>query len=368
MKRVFLLAFKKIRVLFGGRLWLFPLSLALISVCLLAVRHAVTAEANTNVRISMIDECKGPLSTKLTEAIKNAPGFTVLFPGSVEKAEDDIAEGRSEAIVIISADYDQRLGGNDGHGLIRVLTAPGSVSADMIRETVSGKLLLSRAELRVRQELAAEGLDDRDYDRFALEFSAPKLYSIRETGGGSSDRAVFGQGFPGYAGFVSLAIMLVLLSLSKQFSERGALLVGARLGSIKNGRAAAFLSDALSLLSPILAYSAAAFAIAPARSTGLAFGLVSYAVCITGLCRLSASVGGSGRIDMASPVIALVTSILGGCFVDTGSLSPALAVIAKFTPQGQFIAVTAGKPVFCAVLIAEGLALAFLSRVLKKRG
>ncbi|MCR5808583.1 MAG: ABC transporter permease [Clostridiales bacterium] len=366
MKKLFSLACMKASVLFGGRPLLMPLSLLILALCLFAVRAAVTASAASEVNVCVVDECGGEYSKKLTESLSSAPGIKALFPASVAEAEDEISAGNAEALIVIPADYDDRVAGDNASGLIRVVTAPGSVSADMIRETVSGKMILLRAELRAKAALVSEGYDISRFDEYEMEFRSPTLYRVVEVGGSSADRAVFGKGFPGYEGFAALALMLLVLTLTKQFGARESRLVAGRLCSVRHGGSLAFSSDIAAVFGLCLIYSVPAFAIAPERSLPLALGLVSYSLCLTGLCLLLAKVGGSGRIDMASPFIALVTSILGGCFAELGSLSPALGLIAKFTPQGQLIAAASGKLVFCALLAAEGALLALVSRLVRR--
>ncbi|MBO4848255.1 MAG: ABC transporter permease [Clostridia bacterium] len=368
MRRLVSVALKKISVLFGGKPLLLPLTLALLSLCFFAVRTAVTATRSGEVRMAAVDECGGGLSAKLLDSVASAKGFAVTVLPSAREARSAAADGEVEAVLIISKDYDRLILDPDAAGLITLLTAPGSVSADLIRETVSGKLIAQRAELRAKDGLAADGFSLEDFDAFAAEFDTPKLCRVESAGGGSEpDRAVFGRAFPGYAGFAALALMLVMLTLAKQLSQSSSRLVSLRMASLRNGRALDFAGDVLSVFSAALLVSAAAFAFAPERSIYLAAGLVSYSFCLTGLCLALSGLLGTGRIDMASPFIALVTSILGGCFVDPGGLSPAFSVISKFTPQGQLTAAAGGAPAFAGLLLAEGALLLAAALVIRRR-
>ncbi|MBO4563432.1 MAG: ABC transporter permease [Clostridia bacterium] len=358
MRRLFSLGINKLRVLFGGKLWLFPVTLLLAALAFFAVRCAVTAKCSETVGLSAVDECGGAHSSRLVNELENAPGFTVIRAADTESAKDDIASGRTEAILVIHEDFDARAGDDGASGLISLYMAPGSVSADLIRETVSGKLISVRAEMRAKAELVSQGFDASRFDAYAAEFDAPRLYTIITIGGGNiADRAVFGRGFPGYAGFAALAVMLILLTLTKQLSESSSRLVAVRLRAVKSGGTLGFFSDAAAVLFVTLALALIAFLISPDRSRGLALSLAAYSLLMTGLCLLLSKLGGSLRIDMASPFIALVTSILGGCFADPGSLSPAFAFVSKLTPQGQLIAASGGKQAFAAVLAIEGIAL-----------
>ena len=70
---------------------------------------------------------------------------------------------------------------------------------------------------------------------------------------------------------------------------------------------------------------------------------------------------------MASPFIALSTSILGGCFADPVSLSPFLSAVSKLTPQGQLISFIHGSTEFAAILLAEGAVLCICAFLTQRR-
>ena len=159
----------------------------------------------------------------------------------------------------------------------------------------------------------------------------------------------------------------LLLTLARRLADGSSRLVARRMGAAKLGRALAFFGDALALFAAGLIASAIAFAFAPARSAALALGLVCYDVCVSGLCLLTSKFGAAGRIDIAAPAIALVTSLIGGCFMDLASLSPFLTVLSRLTPQGQLIACARGALPFAALLAAEGALLAGMATAVEKR-
>ena len=353
MRKLISLTFHKISVLFGGRPLLLPLCLAALLLAFFAVSHSVTAKRSDSVRIAAADECGSELSDALIEELGSVEGVDIARFDSRSEAEDALISGSVEAILVIDPDYDSKLSAGES-GLIGIITAPGSVSAELIRETAAGKLIAQRSRVRMLQTLVSEGYDVSSFDEYAAEFDTTSIYGVVSKNGSGADRAVFGQGFPGYEGFAALALMLLIMTLTRRLSSEDARLVSRRMLALKNGRMLDFSSSALALFICGLLFSAAAFALAPERSPWLAAGLICYCLNITGLCMLLSRFF-SGRVDVASPVAALVTSILGGCFMDAGSLSPAFAVISKFTPQGQLIAAVNGSPAFALLLLGDGV-------------
>lgn len=366
--KIFSLTFKKISVLFGGRPLLLPAAAAALALCLAVISGICSAGKSDSVRITIVNESGGELSNELVAQLKETPGLYINMSESIGEAENEVSRGSSEALLHILDGYDEHVADEKISGLIRLVTAPGSVSSEYIRETVSGKILAKRAEVRVLKGLEDEGYDISEFDSYMEELNAPQIYRIESFGGGvSAEKAVFGKGFAGYEGFAALAVMLIMLTVSRQFAERSSKLVTERLRSIRCGIGLAFGSDLLALFLPAVFFSLIAFALAPERSPRLILGLCAYSLMITGLCLLLSNAGGGGRIDVASPFIALATSILGGCFADLGSLSPALSAISKYTPQGQLIAFVHGADLFAVILAAEGLLLCVLAFLLQKK-
>ena len=368
MRRLFCLSIKKISVLFGGRPLLILLTLLLLGVCFYTVRHAVTAERNDSVNMTVVDASRSELSSALVAAVREAPGFSVKLAEDIDSARIDMAEGRTEAILSIGADYDSAIADEAPASLIEILTAPGSVSAELIRETVAGKLLAQRAEVKVKNNLAGEGFSIDEFVEYEKEFTVPNMYRITTIGGGNeASRAVFGGGFPGYAGFAALAILLVMLTLTRQLAAYNVRLSAVRMRAVDGGRTLAFMSDAFAVLIPAFLFAIEAFLISSGMSIKLLAALLAYSVAVTGICLALSKTGGAGRIDAVSPFAALVTSILGGCFVELSSLSPALRIVARLTPQGQMIAAANGAGAFIPLLIAEGAVFALTAALLERR-
>ena len=358
---------KKILFMLGGRAVLLPAILLALLVCFAAFGSAMSAKISPYCRIAAVDGSGGELSSRLLSELEGEEGFLVLPCESEYEAKKLLLDSEAEAMLVIKEGYDEALISGDASGLIAVTTVPGSVSSELIRETLAGKLIAQRTNVSARSALASEGFDAALLDGYINEFDAPTLYSVRSVKGRASDSSVFGQGFPGYEGFAALGLMLVMLTLAHRLSSHEARLVASRMGVIKHGALLDSASDGLSVLSLCVLISCAAFAFAPEKSVLLAVSLLAYSVFITGLIMLIVRHVRSVRMDMASCFIALVTSILGGCFADFSSLSPVLSVISRLTPQGQMTAALHGAPIFIFVLIAEGCIFALLSLIQRKR-
>lgn len=368
MRRLASICIKKVLLMFGGRPILLPAALAAFAVCFWAVAGFTEAKVSETVTISVCDECGDALSGELISAIAAREGFTVLKKADAFEAEAALIHGVSEAALTVKAEYSEQIAGDAPTELITLISAPGSVSAGLIRETVLGELLAQRAFARARAALSSDGLDPAELEKYAGEFTPSSVCTFTEIGGGSGyDRAVFGRGFPGYTGFAALALMLIMLTLARGLAGENRLLVSDRLRSVPGGGALAFLSDALAPFAAALLFSALALALAPERSPELMLGLLGYDALLAGVCVLISSLRGGLRLDVASPFIALATSLLGGCFADTSSLSPALSALSMLTPQGQLIAAAGGKSLFAALLAGEGLLLAAIALTIRRR-
>lgn len=362
MKRLLSLTGKKLQVLMNGRPVIMAVGLAVLVFLFWLVGSVVTAKRASTVCVTAVDECGSELSGRLMAKLESTPGLTVLRADKRSAAEDDLVRGRSEAMIVIHSDYDEKLRDEEISGLITLVTAPSSVSSLYIRETASGCILSERARATVLDSLIAEGYDAEKFDEYCSDFEGPNLYRVTGVKGASSDRAVFGKGFPGYTGFCALALMLVMLTVSKQLCAAESGLAAERLRVLPNGRTLSGLTDILALTAVSLVLSLAAFVPAPDKSFYLAAALTAYSLNLAGLCRLISGLSRGGRIDAVSPVFALITAILGGCFADTGSLVPVLSFISKLTPEGQFIAASGGSLPFCLLLVFEGILLMLLAR------
>ena len=365
--KVLSLSINKLRVLFGGRLWLLPLCIAALALCFAAFSSAVTARTSPDARVAVFDRCRGKYSGLLIDELCASEGFDVSVYESEDAAYDAVLDSKAEAVLIISRKYDRELTDANAYDLVMIYTSPGSVTAELIRETLAGKIIAQRSLRSVSEQLESEGFDPSLMIRYMNEFDAPSLYRVESMHGGAADTAVFGKGFPGYEGFAGMALMLILLTLTHRLAAHSSRLVSVRMTSLARGRALDLASDLTAVFALALVFSAPAFALAPERSLWFALGLAAYSFALSALCLLLSRVVSSGRMDIASPFVAFVTSLFGGCFGELSALSPALGIVSKFTPQGQLIAASQGNAAFLIALCAEGAVLILLCALASRR-
>lgn len=368
MRKLVSSALYKLFAMFGGRRML-PLVYVLLALSLAAVGAIMRAGTPQRVTLALLDECCGEYSAQLAAGLENEDGLSVIRCRTAAEGEDALLLGRAEVLLRIAPEYDEKLLAETASPLVTLESAPGAASAELIRETAAGIMIANRSAALVSKELERDGFDPSLLPGFMEEFVSARLYRVETVGSGDAERAVFGADYACYEGVCAFAILLLTLTLSRRLADGSARLVAFRLGSAKHGREISFLGDMLALFAAGLPACVIAFVFAPERSAAFAVGLICYCVCAAGLCMLLSRFGAAGRIDIAAPFIALLTSLIGGCFADLGSLSPALTALARCTPQGQLIACAKGLTLFAPLLAAEGMILALLSLLFgRKKG
>jgi len=367
MRRLISTAYYKLCAMFGG-VGMLPVVYLLLALCLAAAAMITKAQAPDTVTVALVNDCGGGYSRELSQRLGSTEGLHVVRFDEVKDAEDALLAGRAEALLVILPQYNELLTADGAVPLIELRSAPGAVSAELIREAAAGLLAAQRSEAMVTSELETEGYDALKMQQYIAEFSTPTLYHVKTAGSGlAHEGALFGSSYACFEGVAAFALLLLLLTLARRMADAPSRMTAHRMGAAAHGSALAFLSDAFALFSAGFIAAAIAFALAPNKSLSLALGLVCYDICISGLCLLTGCFGAAGRIDIAAPAIALITSLIGGCFADLASLSPALSFAAKCTPQGQLIACSQGNMLFAVLLLFEGLALCLLAAAVKNR-
>jgi hypothetical protein len=206
---------------------------------------------------------------------------------------------------------------------------------------IAGQVISQRSLLRAKGELSAAGVtfteEDLENALSLFNENTEPLYNFTVHMPGSAPTAPNINGmFAGYLGFVSLVIILIMMTLSQWFAKHDSRAVAQRMAILKQGRVLSFIGDVLLLFSVgsivvLLASLNSSF-----TSLEVIY-LLAYTYCITGLCLVLSRFQVAGSIDIMAPLIALFTSILGGSFMDLGSLSPFMQILSLFTPQGQML-------------------------------
>ena len=143
--------------------------------------------------------------------------------------------------------------------------------------------------------------------------------------------------------------------------------VSERIETQQNGRALAVFSDLIAMIAVGLLISAEAFILSPEKSFAGALAWICYSLCVSGICLLVSRFNTTGRIDILAPFLAIVTSLLGGCFTDLSVLSDAWRIAARCMPQGQMLAAANGKLIFCVLMLAECAAAVFAAILIQRK-
>ena len=355
MQKLLQASLRKWAVAFGGMGIMLPLYL-LLACCFGMAAVIVTAKAPVRISAGLLDNCRGPYSKELAEAVAASGDIEAIPVSSLEQGEDLLLRGRAEVLLIISPDYDAEILEDSSEKLITIRTAPGAVSANLLRETIAGILTARRNAARMRLELEEDGIDSSLLEPYSRELELrPLVESVTADSKADGTGALFGTAYACYEGIAALALLLLLLTISRRLRDEAAVQVAYRLAAVRSGRDLAFFSDAGALLLAGFLCALLAFGIGPQKNAGFLAGLFCYTVCTAGLVLLLSSFEAAGRIDLLAPFLALTTSILGGCFVDLTMVSDTFRTISWMTPQGQLIAAVRGRPVFFLVLLLEGI-------------
>ena len=161
--------------------------------------------------------------------------------------------------------------------------------------------------------------------------------------------------------------MLLLLMLGAFIGSDDARASAKRMLSLRGGAANETISGLLALI---------LFGLAAAVLYHAAFGLpkltdaaaeLAYIVCVSALSMLLGKLAGAARAELASPFIALITSLAGGCFIDPDALGGALKTVSLFTPQGQLLAARGSISHVLILLSAAAVLLVFSLPVFGRR-
>ncbi len=363
-RSLFRISFYKITAFFGGRNALILVCI-LILCCLTVTALIANTSTPDTVEAVIVDLCDGPYSRAFCFNFAAADGIHAEIIHTVSEGEDRILYDSAEVMLILSGDYDRLISepetlqtaSSDHNGpLISFKTAPGSESAELLRETAAGLMLAQRSEIRVRNSLEADGFDVSEFEKYMTEATQPNLYSVSfSEKSPSENRSHGGLVRAGFNGVAALLLVLTLLTLTRRMADPTSVLVTQRIEILHNGRLFAFISDYLALFLVALFLAAVSFGLSPTKSTLSLFGWICYSLCISAISLLISGFGSFGRIDILAPFLAIVTSVLGGCFTDLSLLSDAFVVIARCVPQGQLFAVINGNGLFCIVLFAESV-------------
>lgn len=374
--KAFALSIRKLPAMAGG---LFTLLLAFFFalVAFFTAHGALAAKAPSALRVAYLDNDGTALSNELISAVRGANGASVELREckSLNEAEALMDGGAVEGVLVIAEGLEKRL--TDGKSAFEYFPAAGTMSADAVMELVSGEAVTIGSRLRMKayfervsgeapsEEKKAE-LEKAFYAYLAASGEAVESFSVRSFGALNDEKTgemgVFGAFFARYSGFCSFVIMLLLLMLGAFSGSRDEKNCAERMRSFAFGESVSFLSELFALMLTGLILLALSFI--PSGGAGiLQIGAgIAYVFCTSALALLLGSVSGSARAELASPLVAFLTSLAGGCFSNVSALGAGFETLSRFTPQGQYLAAMNGQSIFIPILIALALLLILIHR------
>ncbi|MBR3298488.1 MAG: ABC transporter permease [Clostridia bacterium] len=378
LPRLFALAVKKLPAMAGGYVSL-VLALAAALLMFFTAHRALETKAPASLRIACVDNDASSVSSELVSMILGANGASVelIECDSLDSAKALAEGGGAEGILVIREALAEHL--KNGAAALEYFPSRGASSAQAARELIAGEAVTLGS--RLRAEAYFENLSGRApsaEEKLALE----KVYTENRAQEGSAvekttvfsgsetekpaETDLLGAFFARYSGFAAFVIMLILLMLGAFSGSRDEKNCMERISSYRSGRSLGFLSSLASLM--LLGLVILALSLIPSGGASLIqFGAgAAYIFCASSLALLLGSISGSARAELASPLIAFLTALAGGCFTDPSALGGGFKTISRFTPQGQYLAALEGETAFIAVLVAAGLILLLLSRLLAR--
>ena len=325
----------KSRAMSGGMLGV----LALCAVALLcgAVSRQATGDSTpAALAVAVVQEDQSPEANDLLERLKQVEGLA-LHPVERDETASVLRWGDAEGVLTIGKGYGTALA--EGEPLpLSYESAAAAASNQAAREIVAGQVTAQRARLRglddaerlLERPLTAEektellaAMDQRYED-------LPPLYAVTAQDGAA---APWSATAPPLGGTL-LLILFTLLTWGAWMARPDAVRVEQRMASVHGGRIVSYGTDLLSLwLTGAIVGGLSLWSLGAAPADWLSVGAYVLAVgaVVRALTRLA---GVGGRVDLLAPFLALITSLLGGCFCPLDQFSPWLERLSRLTPQG----------------------------------
>ena len=340
------------------------------------IAHSTTHNtAPRSLEIALVDLDESNLSKQLITKLTALDGLDTRQV-NLDTAQMLLARGRIEGIFIIEPGYAYAIQQAFGRELpIRYESSTFVDSKTAVREMIAGQVISQRSFLRAEAELIDAGIEfspakleelmrqfnEETNPLYTFSIYAPTTLAVTS----DENHQIPRDGFTTthvlsttYLGFVSLAIILVLMTLSQWFAQPDSKAVANRMLILPKGRALSFFTDTLLLfvIGTIIILLASLLPFSISKTQFLY--LFAYLYCITGLCLILSRFQESGSINILAPLIALFTSILGGSFMDLSTLSTTMQFLSLLTPQGQMLhGINHSTFLNLAVLLATGTTL-----------
>ena len=359
----------KLKAMTGG--WAVFSAMLLVSlVCFLTVNSILSDTSAKSIRICIIDNDSSNFSEDFIGELKNTPGISVQVKDNSE-AEALMRRGQAEALLYVEEGFEEAMVSQDKLPLVFVSNGLG-VSGDAAREIIGGKALSMQSALdalaRLKEDYGLDGEDISDsfynYLELSEEEAVPVLNYVRHESSDAVDKPVFGRVYARYSGFAALVIFLFIMSLSVMLSTEASASVNRTGRVVNGGYFMAPFTDFLALFAAAVLLCVMALLSKGSVSASEWAAYLCYSALISGICMLLSLTRAGGGIDMAAPLFALITGVIGGCFFDMAALGKGFELISYFTPQGLLIGAVAGKSFCTPVMLAAGIVCFIISFII----
>lgn len=340
----------KSRAMSGG--WLGVTVLCAVALLCGAVSRQATSNSTPGaLTVAVVQEDHSPQADDLLERLEQVEGLA-LYPVERDEAASVLRWGDAEGVLTIGEGYGTALA--DGEQLpLFYESAAAAASNQAAREIVAGQVTAQRARLRglddaerlLERPLTAEeetellaNMDQR-YD------ALPPLYTVTA---GAGAAAPWSATAPPLGGTL-LLVLFTLLTWGAWMARPDVVRVDQRMTSVHGGRSLSYGTDLLSLWftgAVVGGLSLWSLKAPPAEWLSVGAYVLAVGVVVRAVTRWT---GVGGRMDLLAPFLALITSLLGGCFCPLDQFSPWLERLSWLTPQG--LALQGHWPVLLAVTV-----------------
>ena len=340
----------KSRAMSGG--WLGVTVLCAVALLCGAVSRQATSNSTPGaLTVAVVQEDHSPQADDLLERLEQVDGLA-LHPVERDEIASILRWGDAEGVLTIGDGYGTALA--DGEPLpLSYESAAAAASNQAAREIVAGQVTAQRARLRglddaarlLERSLTAEeetellaNMDQR-YD------ALPPLYTVTA---GAGAAAPWSATAPPLGGTL-LLVLFTLLTWGAWMARPDVVRVDQRMTSVHGGRSLSYGTDLLSLWftgAVVGGLSLWSLKAPPAEWLSVGAYVLAAGVVVRAVTRLA---GVGGRVDLLAPFLALITSLLGGCFCPLDQFSPWLERLSWLTPQG--LALQGRWPVLLAVTV-----------------
>ncbi|MBR0171803.1 MAG: ABC transporter permease [Lachnospiraceae bacterium] len=351
-----------------------PVSLCFI--CLTAFLCGLSASASPllvagSVTVAVSDGDNTPASRALLKALRETDtAYLRLIETGAADGAAALTDGRAEGFLVIPRGYAEAVLG-DGSIALEYNGYAAAFSAQGVREIIAGEVASQRAYARARTEagtLRGAPLTDEEARTLLslIEEEAASLPAMYRLSGldGAKAKDPFS---PERTGYLSLVLVLLLMTIAAYTGRRDAVAVEKRLAVTRTGRWLTYGADIVAVcLTGLLA--GVCFLLPGGMTSGRELCAVILLVICVGafslmITRLTAQ---AGRVDALAPLLSLFICLLGGCFLDLSALSGTVSRFMMLSPAGAALMASGGSNAAFFVLVLESAL--FLLLGMRRRG